>query len=314
MKTPTATVPLEQAIEDFVTYCRVRKGYSPRGADNSFGYPLRRIFLPWVQQQRAIEHVGDIDQGALDAYTLYLGERKTPKGTVIAPATRLAYLKALRYFLVWARERGEDVDPEGIGMPRLRRVQKDVLSDQEMQTLEDSARNERDKLLIRVMVETGARVGEVANLRVEDIVERDRRYPFLRLRGKTGERMAPISGQLHRRLRAYVAGKTGRRKSPSRGLFVADRRRAAYSDVEALTPTGVYQAIKDAAKRAELDRARVHPHLLRASAITRMCARGMHPALVSQVTGVSVAVISMHYAYPSPAQSWEAAMKTLADA
>jgi hypothetical protein len=41
-------------------------------------------------------------------------------------------------------------------------------------------------LIIRIMADIGAREGEVANLRVCDLIARDRTY-FLKLRGKTGE-------------------------------------------------------------------------------------------------------------------------------
>jgi site-specific recombinase XerD len=64
---------------------------------------------------------------------------------------------------------------------------------------------------------------------------------------------------------------------------------------EPLGTAGVYRAVKLAAEEAGLDRARVKPHLLRATAITRMCNAGMHPAMVSEITGVSVAVIARHY-------------------
>src|SRR5262249_34447584 len=55
-----------------------------------------------------------------------------------------------------------------------------------------------------------------------------------------------------------------------------------------------------AAEDAEFDPRRVHPHLLRATAITRMCNSEMHPAIVSEITGVSVAVIALHYHHPGP--------------
>lgn len=300
---------IAQAIDDFQTYCRVRRQLSPRTTKNYYGYPLRSVFLPWCES-RGIATVEALEPKVLDAFTLALEERITPKGDPIKPATRLAYLKALRHFLAWAKEHGSEVVPERVGLPRLRRQHKDVLSDQEMQELEDAARTERDKLLIRLMVETGMRIGEVVSMRVDDLVERERRYYFARIRGKTGERMPPISTPLYRRLRAYAAGKTGRPKTRDTHLFMAERRRA-HGDYEPLTTTGIYRAIRDAADRAELDRSRVHPHLLRASAITRMCAAGMHPALVSTICGVSVGVIAMHYSFPTQAQQWEAAQKAL---
>jgi len=42
-----------------------------------------------------------------------------------------------------------------------------------------------------VLADTGIRVGELVNLTVNDILERDRSH-YLRVGGKTGERMVPI--------------------------------------------------------------------------------------------------------------------------
>lgn len=301
---------LGQEIADFERHLRVRRQYAAPRAQNFYGYPLRSIFLPWCEE-RGIGSVDDLRPEDVDAYTLALEERRTRKGEPIRPATRLAYLKALRHFLAWAREvNGADVAPERVGLPRLRRQHKDVLSDQELLALEHGARTERDKLLVRLMAETAMRIGEVVSMRVDDVVERERRYYFVRIRGKTGERMPPVSHALYRRLRDYAGGKTGRPRTGDPHLFIAERRRPG-GEHEALTRTGVYRAVAEAAARAELDPARVHPHLLRASAITRMCANGMHPALVSTITGVSVGVISLHYSFPSQQQQWEAAMKAL---
>lgn len=302
---------LSQAIEDFQIYCRVRRQLSPRTTKNYYGYPLRRIFLPWCSE-RSVTELGEVTPDVVDAFTLALEERRTRNGELLHVASRLAYLKALRHFLAWAKDHGGEVAPEHVGLPRLRRVNKDVLSEEEMRILEDAARTERDKILIRLMAETGARIGEVANLRVEDVFERDRRYYFVTVSGKTGRRQPPISAQLYRRLRAYAAGRSGRPRTRDPHLFIAERRRPG-GEYEPLTDKGIYHAIRDAAERAELDHSRIHPHLLRASAITRMCSKGMHPALVSTITGVSVAVIAQHYSFPTAGQQWEAAMKALMD-
>lgn len=77
--------------------------------------------------------------------------------------------------------------------------------------------------------------------------------------------------------------------SGSHGSFRVSRG-GPNGDYKRLTESGIYHAVRDAAARSDLDRKRVRPHLLRASAITRMCAKGMHPAVVSQVTRVSVQV------------------------
>lgn len=301
---------LKQAIEDFLVWLRVRRQLSPRTVKNYYGYALRNVLVPWCEEY-AIDQVEGLTDRQVDQYSMDLEERKNRAGEALHVPTRVAYLKALRHFLAWAHDEAQiTVNPDRVGLPRIRRLEKDVLSEQEMQELEDAASNERDKLLIRVMAETGGRIGEIAALHVDDLVERERRYWFVRLTGKTGQRLAPISAELFRRLRAYSQGKSGRPRVKSTRLFIARQRRPG-GDYEPLTESGIYRAVRDAADRSTIDRKRLHPHLLRASAITRMCTKGMHPAMVSQVTGVSVQVIATHYLYPSQVQTWEAAMRAL---
>lgn len=86
--------------------------------------------------------------------------------------------------LVWARdpESGvEDDVPDGkVRLPKLGRPVKDILSREEVERLEDTARTERDKLIIRVFGDTGMRVGELVRLRTEDLATRQRKN-FLRV-------------------------------------------------------------------------------------------------------------------------------------
>lgn len=51
-------------------------------------------------------------------------------------------------------------------------------------------RDRRDNAVIRVLYDTGCRLGELIILSVDDW---DRRQDFLTLRGKTGTRVVPIS-------------------------------------------------------------------------------------------------------------------------
>ena len=290
---------LQQLADDF---CQ-RSNLSP--ASRTWYRDMLARFLPWAAAQ-GCSRPEDLTPDIVDAYARELTRIRTRRGTLLAPASRKAYLKGLQEWLKWLARRHhvEEVDASLVQLPRLRKRDREVLSRQECQQLEDAAPIERDKLLIRIMADTGAREGEVASMHVDDLVEREGRYHFVRIRGKTGLRLPPVRPELYRRLRAYAAGKTGRPRTSSRFLFMARRRRNG-GDYEPLTEDGVYQAVKDAVARAELGR-RVYPHLLRGSAITWMISKGMHPALISEITGVSVQVIMAHYSYPTAEQRHEA--------
>lgn len=271
---------------------------------------LLGIFLPWAEAQ-SLSEPAELIPTVVERYALDLEQRSKRNGQPLAVATRRAYLRALRQFLGWLEKRRgiQGVDHKAVPMPRLRRKEREVLSPRETQDLEDAAPIERDKLIIRVMADTGAREGEVAGLRVSDLIERDRRFHFLRLRGKTGERLAPIGASLYRRLLEYANGKQGRPKSSSPALFMAHRRRNG-GGYEALTEAGVYGIVKGAAERSGLQQ-RIYPHLLRHSALTNMVAQGMNIVTVSEITGVSVAVIAQHYSHQSDEERHRAMMKVL---
>ena len=193
----------------------------------------------------------------------------------------------------------------------LKKKRKNVLTADEQRRLVAGAEHERDKLIIRLMLETGAREEGIANVRTADLIEQDRRYYFVRITDKTGSRLPPVSRDLLRRLCDYRDGRSGRPRTRSQVLFMNNRRSRITKEYEPMGTDGIYRRIKAAAEDAEFDPRRVHPHLLRATAITRMCNSGMHPAMVSEITGVSVAVIALHYHHPAPEDVWDAAMKAL---
>jgi integrase/recombinase XerC len=294
---------LQRACEEYAS----RSEVSP--ATRRFYRDGLSHFLTWAEDA-GVRSPEEVTGGVAESYARDLEERVKRDGKPLAVATRRAYLRALRMFLSWAgSRRGLKVDHRAVPMPRQRRQHRDVLSPAEMQQLEDAAPIERDKLIVRVMVETGARLGEVQGIRIDDLLERDRRFHFLRLQGKTGERLAPISPALYRRLQDYAGGKAGRPATRSRSLFMGHRRRNG-GDYEPLTADGIYQVVKDAAERSSITR-RMHPHLLRHSRITQMVAGGMNLVTVSEIVGVSITVIAQSYAHQSDEQRHTAMMKLL---
>jgi integrase/recombinase XerD len=298
---------LDDSIAAFVAHQAAR--ISPTTAKNFYGYPLRALLLPFCQEQ-GIVSLDELSPEMADRFATSLYGRTTRHGKPISRHTVLAYLKATKHFLAWGQDQGLPVVSEQLRLPSSRRIRRDVLTPTEVDRLEQSARSDRDRLIIRLMAETGMREGEVANLRIQDLVAKEGRYFFLSVRGKTGQRMVPIRGALYRRLRAYMEGKTGRPRVRTERVFIAERRRPG-GDYEPLTEDGIYRAIKYAVARSGIER-RVYPHLLRHSAITDLAARRrLHPGLVSEITGVSVQVISQHYLHPTDEETWEAVMRAL---
>jgi len=211
--------------------------------------------------------------------------------------------------LVWARdpESGvEDEVPDGkVRLPKLGRPVKDILSREEIERLEDTARTERDKLIIRVFGDTGLRVGELVRLRTEDLVTRQRKN-FLHVRGKADlDRLVPIiEPALWRRLQRFVRGRPA--DDTSDRLFLGLKRRAGHEELLHLTESGVQQMIRLSAREAGVKK-RVHPHLFRYSAATWMRTKGLDPLTIARVMGwTSLRMLQRLYDQASPTDDFDA--------
>ena len=299
-------------VEDYLAAGRAR-GLSPKTIKLSYGYPLRGVFLPWCDQQ-GIREASQLSTRLLERFSAGLLDEGGKRGK-LSKNTVWSYMKAVRGFLAWAKADGEAVDAEA-RLPKLPRRLVEVLSRSEVDRLEGAAGTERDKLIVRVLADTGLRVGELVALRERDLAERDRHH-FIRVLGASqgggakGDtfRLVPIAPALSRRLRRYAERSRPAEAATDR-LFLSQRR-SSRGTYEAITASGVQQLIRDLGDRAGL-RKRVHPHLFRHSAATHMLQRGMNPLLVAQVLGhSSLAMIQRVYAHLTPTDAHDALMQAL---
>jgi integrase/recombinase XerD len=303
--TTVQTSAIEGLVEDYLAACRAR-GLSPKTVKMAYGYPLRGTFLPWCERQ-GITEVSELTTRVLERFSSELLEVGGKRGK-LSKDTVWTYMKAVRAFLAWAKAEGENVEAEA-RLPRLPQRVIEVLSRQEVQRIEDAADSERDRLIVRILADTGIRVGELVKLRERDLQDRDR-SPYLHVQGKgERERLVPISPALARRLRRYAERSRTADANTDR-LFIS-RRRALSGHYEAITESGVQQLIRDLGEQAGIRR-RVHPHLFRHSAATYMLQRGMNPLLVAQVLGhSSLAMIQRVYAHLTPSDAHQALMQVL---
>ena len=74
--------------------------------------------------------------------------------------------------LSWAKKEGEPVDAE-TQLPQLTKRLVEVLSRDEITRMEHAAGTERDKLIIRLLADTGLGVGVLLGLRANDLWRRN---------------------------------------------------------------------------------------------------------------------------------------------
>ena len=304
----TKPPPIARLVGDYLAACRAR-GLSPRTIKSGYGYPLLHVFLPFCAEQEITE-VAEVDNRTLNRLSAKLMDSGGRSQRPIGAHTIHAYMRAINQFLAWAAGEGEAVTAKA-QLPRLPKKLIDVLTRDELQAMEDAAQTDRDRLLVRVLADTGIRVGELVGLRISDLDVIGRNY-FLRIRGKGArERFVPIPARIYRRLEHYATKQ--RPKGTRTDRLFLNSRRGLNGEYEALTESGVGQLLPVLAEQAGIQK-RVYPHLLRHSFATWALTRGMNPMSLAKIMGhSSLIMIQQVYAHLTPADSYDALMKILTE-
>jgi integrase/recombinase XerD len=295
--------PLARLVDDYLTHVRAR-GLSP-ATNTAYNHALRVVLLPWCAAE-GIERVEELDSRTVDRLSTSMLTRISARGKPLSADSVHTYTRGVRQFLTWAQGEGEAVTAKP-QLPKLGKHHRDVLRATEIDAMEAAVPTERDKLIIRILGDCGLREGEVARLRVEDVLRPENRGQ-LHVRGKgRRERRVPVLSRLLRRIERYMGG----RVDPASDRLFLGLRRGRSGDYEPLTESGIRQVIRDAGLRAGLRRS-VNPHLLRHSWMTEMLRQGMDPLQLSMIAGCSLKVIQEHYEHLTQDDAYESMMKALA--
>jgi len=265
----------------------------------NYRFALQRILVPWMRERGLID-LTEVDEPQLRELAVTVQRQQ------VQASTAWTYLRNIRLFLGWARSQGLEVETR-LKLPRLDRRAWRVLERQEIQRLEESFQAERDRLIVRVLADTGMRPSELVSIRVGDVITQRREHQLL-VRGKTGERLVPITPPLARRLASYAVH--GRPESDFKQLFLSLRRDRHHQTHAPLTVSGVEQLLREQSRRV-LGFV-VTPYTFRRSAATWWLRSGMHPLLVAKLLGHrSTAMLDRHYAQLNMSDAARALMQIL---
>lgn len=200
------------------------------------------------------------------------------------PATARARQLGLRRFSAWLAEEGEiDADPLlGLKAPKLDTKVTPSLTDDQLRAMLKACagkefRDRRDEAILRLMIETGMRAGEVLGLAVSD-VDLHRGAVTIR-RGKGGKgRVAPFGAQTGRAVDRYLRMRRSHRLESTPILWLGDRGKN-------LEYHGLRDTLRYRAERAGVDG--FHLHLLRHTAASRWLAAGGSEGGLMAVAGWS---------------------------
>jgi integrase/recombinase XerD len=292
--------PLDLLIGDYLVSCRAR-GLANKTIASVYTPVLIRKFAPWARQE-GVERVEDVTQRVVDRWTAGLHARG------LKAASIHSYTRTLNGFLTWARKDGAQIEARG-QLPKLHQRVVRTLTRQEIHHVEDQAANERDALIVRLLADTGIRVGELCALRVGDLSPRTGQ-PTLLINGKGAkQRQVPLSPVLADRLRRHIR----RRPAGARTDHVfLSRQRSKVGDYAPLQPSGVEQFMRELGLKAGIQG--LHPHLLRHSYATHCLAQNMNVEVLRRILGhEDTTLISRTYGHLVTADLHRAAMAVLAE-
>jgi integrase/recombinase XerD len=298
--------PLEDRVDQWIAEKEKRRGDNEMSIAtvDQYAYALRKVFLPWAASEFFIEAT-QVDDKAMERLKDNLQKRTRRKadGKIVplSVETRRSYLRAVRTFLNWA-----SVPVGKFTYPKKPQRIVETLTREEIDRIEGAANEERDRLIVRVLADTGVRVSELLNLRRADLFENthDRRY-WIRVIGKGDkQRDVPIPAPVYRNLKHFAE------RSREEYIFMGKRRRAS-GTIERLTPSGVGQLIHDLAREAGITK-RVYPHIFRHSFITHLLVRGVGVVHIQKLVGhTTLAMISQNYGHLVGQDMYETVTKAL---
>jgi site-specific recombinase XerD len=228
----------------------------------SYGDGIRR-FLAWAE---TAGRPAVLDRATVAAFVADLLDAGAE------PTTARSRQLSLRRFSAWLVDEGELERDELLGAkpPKLDVKVVEPLTEAQIKALisacsgVDPFRDRRDEAIIRFMVETGSRAGEVAALELAD-VDLAAGTAIVR-RGKGGKgRVVPFGPQTGRALDRYVRLRRGHRLASTAALWLGDRGKPFVYD-------GLHKALSLRAKMAGVTG--FHPHRLRHTAAHRWLAAG----------------------------------------
>ena len=192
---------------------------------------------------------------------------------------------ALRQFYGFLVDEGvREDDPSGsLPKPRTRRPLPRLLSHEDVERLlalaEAEAESERPDAvrllcLLELLYGSGLRATELVSLPVSSVPHD---APFLHVTGKGGQqRMVPVSTRARKALSRWL---TFRRPHASKFLFPS---RGASGH---LTRVRLFQLLRDLAARADIDPARISPHVLRHAFATHLLEGGADLRVLQMLLG-----------------------------
>ena len=284
---------LERQVESFLRQLAIERGL----AKNTVAAYRRdlRAYLAFLEQGKTASFA-DVGEQTVANYAQSLVQVRGLASSSVA--RMLAAVRGLHKYLLSENQVSQDV-AASVKPPKSSRRLPKAISVAEVERLLDAAGpaaeavdsissiRVRDRALLELLYATGARVSEVVNLDLDDLVD----PTLVRLFGKgSKERIVPVGGFAQRALQAYLVRIRPALASLGKGtpaLFLNQRGGR-------LSRQSAWQIISDAASAAELQ-GEISPHTLRHSFATHLLEGGADVRVVQELLGHSSVATTQIY-------------------
>lgn len=280
-------ISVDSAIRSYLRHLRARN-LAP-GTLKNHGRALVG-FARYLEQKGMPTHVGGVSREHIEQW-------QTDLLTQIQPSTVGLKHTIVGGFFRWLVDEHEIVASpmERVGPPKLTEKLVPVLSEDDLRRLLAACRGNgfqerRDMAIVAVFIDTGARVGEVAGLRVGDVDLAEQR---LIVTGKGGRQRALwVEAQATKALDRYERARASHPAARSEWYWLGHKGR--------MTDNGVRQVVNRRAAEAGLGH--VFPHQLRHTFNHRMLAAGAPEASIMQLAGWKTRTMLSRYGASAAAE------------
>lgn len=274
-------VPFSYYIDKFLNYLAIEKNYSGHTITN---YHIDLKEFEAFLATNAPKDIKEIDYFILRKFLSLLSEKKLNKRTV---SRKISTLKSFFKFMV--REGTIKNNPaDSLIYPRLDKNLPVFLTEEQVVKIldlpkDDSLLGLRDKSILEVLYSTGARVSELANLKINDV---DLISAIIKVMGKgRKERLLPLGEPALLSLKKYLDKRID--KNPS--LFIN-------KNSGSLTDRGIRLIVDKYMRQAAMN-LKVSPHTFRHSFATHLLSRGADLRSVQELLGHSSIATTQVYTH-----------------
>ena len=271
---------VEAAVDLYLRHVSVERGLS-KNTVAAYRRDLV-IYAGWLADRECVD-LATISSNDVSEFVRYLGTREESPLTASSIARVLSTVRGLHRFLldegVVETDVARDTRPPKLASRLPKAISVEQVGRLLAATDGDEPQQLRDKALLELLYATGARVSEVVNLNVDDVIDGD----VVRLTGKGDkQRIVPVGSFAQAAINAYLVRARpvfSVRGKSTPALFLGLRG-------QRVSRQNAWLIIKAAAERAALG-IEVSPHTLRHSFATHLLAGGADVRVVQELLGHS---------------------------